>query len=124
MDHTYLTCEHVDTHAFMQFSCHDFAPHILLLLLLSVPSMVSLGEIKLHIGVDYGKKAQAVRNKTHTHTQGQVAVTLLSAPVCDKASHPAFCVHTGRLRISSPPDDSRENYRESICQTMRLLLRE
>nr|XP_046233652.1 proteasome activator complex subunit 4B-like [Scatophagus argus] len=37
-----------------------------------VPSMVNLGEIKLHIGVDY--------------------------------------------------DDSRENYRESICQTMRLLL--
>ncbi|XP_056286378.1 proteasome activator complex subunit 4B-like [Pseudoliparis swirei] len=37
-----------------------------------VPSMINLGEIKLHIGVDY--------------------------------------------------DDSRENYRESICQTMRLLL--
>ncbi|XP_035525217.1 proteasome activator complex subunit 4B [Morone saxatilis] len=37
-----------------------------------IPSMVNLGEIKLHIGVDY--------------------------------------------------DDSRENYRESICQTMRLLL--
>lgn len=26
--------------------------------------------------------------------------------------------------VSSPPDDSRENYRESICQTMKLLLRE
>uniref|UniRef100_A0A3Q3GH33 Proteasome activator Blm10 mid region domain-containing protein n=1 Tax=Labrus bergylta TaxID=56723 RepID=A0A3Q3GH33_9LABR len=38
------------------------------------------------------------------------------------AAHFAFCVHTGRLRVSSPPDDSRENYRESICQTMRLLL--
>uniref|UniRef100_A0A8C4HVT9 Proteasome activator complex subunit 4 n=1 Tax=Dicentrarchus labrax TaxID=13489 RepID=A0A8C4HVT9_DICLA len=38
------------------------------------------------------------------------------------AAHPAFCVHTGRLCVSSPPDDSRENYRESICQTMRLLL--
>uniref|UniRef100_A0AAQ5X0G7 Proteasome activator Blm10 mid region domain-containing protein n=1 Tax=Amphiprion ocellaris TaxID=80972 RepID=A0AAQ5X0G7_AMPOC len=42
--------------------------------------------------------------------------------VGDKAAHPAFCVHTGRLCVSSPPDDSRENYRESICQTMRLLL--
>ncbi|KAF3853762.1 hypothetical protein F7725_014450 [Dissostichus mawsoni] len=40
--------------------------------LLSVPSMVNLGEIKLHIGINY--------------------------------------------------DDSRENYRKSICQTMRLLL--
>uniref|UniRef100_A0A8C3A4M3 Uncharacterized protein n=1 Tax=Cyclopterus lumpus TaxID=8103 RepID=A0A8C3A4M3_CYCLU len=38
------------------------------------------------------------------------------------AAHHAFCVHTGRLCVSSPPDDSRENYRESICQTMRLLL--
>uniref|UniRef100_A0A3P8U0G7 Proteasome activator complex subunit 4B n=1 Tax=Amphiprion percula TaxID=161767 RepID=A0A3P8U0G7_AMPPE len=38
------------------------------------------------------------------------------------AVHPAFCVHMGRLCVSSPPDDSRENYRESICQTMRLLL--
>uniref|UniRef100_A0AAQ5Y8J2 Proteasome activator Blm10 mid region domain-containing protein n=1 Tax=Amphiprion ocellaris TaxID=80972 RepID=A0AAQ5Y8J2_AMPOC len=45
-----------------------------------------------------------------------------SASVGDKAAHPAFCVHTGRLCVSSPPDDSRENYRESICQTMRLLL--
>lgn len=77
--------------------------------------MVNLGEIKLHIGVDYGK------TRTGSHVTHAQAVAL--SPVSEGA-HSAFSVHTGRLCVSSPPDDSRENYRESICQTMRLLLRE
>ena len=90
------------------------ACHVLLrvfFLLVSVPSMVNLGEIKLYIGVEYGK----------THAQVDALPTI---SVGDKTAHPAFCVHVGHLCVSSSPDDSRENYRESICQTMRLLLRE
>lgn len=97
---------------------HVFAPCILPLF--SVPSMVNLGEIKLHIGVDYGKKTQTGSHITHAQ-----AVALSPVSEGDKAAHPAFCVHTGTsVCVSSPPDDSRENYRESICQTMRRLLRE
>lgn len=108
-------CTHTHTHSFncFQAGLSRLAPHILLLL--RVPSMVNLGEIKLHIGVDYGKKTEAMTTQV---------VTLPSVSVCDQAAHPAFCAHTGRLCVSSPPDDSQENYRESICQTMRLLLRE
>lgn len=110
---------HTHKHTFYS-DLSRFASYILLLL--SVPSMVNLGEIKLHIGVDYGKKTQMHKQAT-TYKHAQVA-SLPTVSVGDKAAHPASCVHMGHLCVSSPPDDSRENYRESICQTMRLLLRE
>lgn len=50
--------------------------------------MVNLGEIKLHIGVDYGKKTQMP--------------ALFRVSEGDDVAHPAFCVHTGRLRVSPP----------------------
>lgn len=66
---------------------HVFAPCILSLF--SVPTMVNLGEIKLHIGVDYGKKTRTGSHITHAQA---VAVSPVSEG--DKAAHPAFCVHT------------------------------
>lgn len=82
---------HVDLKHFMQ-ACHVFfAPCILCLF--SVPSMVNLGEIKLHIGVDYGK------TRTGSHETHAQAVAL--SPVSEGA-HSAFSVHTGRLCVSPP----------------------
>lgn len=66
---------------------HVFDPCILSLF--SVPTMVNLGEIKLHIGVDYGKKTRTGSHITHAQA---VAVSPVSEG--DKAAHPAFCVHT------------------------------
>lgn len=59
--------------------------------------MVNLGEIKLHIGVDYGKTTQTGSHVTHAQ-----AVVLSPVSEGDKAAHSAFCVHTGCLRVSPP----------------------
>lgn len=95
--HTYLTCEpcsythikYIYTFLCRLVACfmHVFDPCILSLF--SVPTMVNLGEIKLHIGVDYGKKTRTGSHITHAQA---VAVSPVSEG--DKAAHPAFCVHT------------------------------
>ena len=60
MGRTSLTCEaaavhtNMATHIFMH-ACHISPHHVSFLL--RVPSMVNLGEIKLHVGVEYGKRA-------------------------------------------------------------------
>lgn len=79
---------------------------------LSVPSMVDLGEIRLHIGVNYGKERHASKAATRFFRRVIRPLILHSVSTSDVCVSPP------------PPDDSRENYRESICQTMRLLLRE
>lgn len=74
MGHTYLTCEScIYTHTNTQKNIHfhaglsRFTPSNLLHL--SVSSMVNLREIKLHIGVDYGKKNTSKQlQNTHMHT--------------------------------------------------------
>ena len=68
---------------------------------LSVPSMVDLGETNLHIGVNYGKEKHANEAAFHTLSLGV------------NAAHPAFCVHIGRLCVSSPLQMIHERTTES-----------